>query len=135
MTLVALLSAGFILGLVFNIWGLLGLSLLIIPTYFIGSLHLGLLQAAASALLSVTIFELGYFCGLMSQGRPLRGFASGPNWVSRRRRSSTIGGLNGFPKRQTPVARPPSFSGLLSQFHARATRLLVNARQIWNERL
>jgi hypothetical protein len=135
MTVIALLSAGFILGLAFNVYGLLGLSLLIIPAYFIGSLHLGLLQAAASTLLSATIFELGYFCGLMSQGRSLPRFALDPNRIFSRRRSLTIGGLNGFPQRQTPVARPASFSGLLTQFYARATRLLVNARQIWNERL
>jgi hypothetical protein len=81
MTLIALLSAGFILGLAFNVYGLLGTSFLIIPAYFIGSLQLGLFQATASALLSATIFEFGYFCGLISQSRSLRRFALGPNRI------------------------------------------------------
>jgi hypothetical protein len=81
MTLIALLSAGFILGLAFNVYGLLGMSLLIIPVYLIGSLHLGLLQAASSTLLSATIFEFGYFCSIISQSRSPRRFALGPTRI------------------------------------------------------
>jgi hypothetical protein len=74
MTLVALLSAGLILGLAFNVYGLLGLSLLIVPVYFVGSLHLGLPQAFASTFQAVTIFELAFFCGVMTQNLWLRRF-------------------------------------------------------------
>ena len=74
MTLVALLSAGLILGLAFNVYGLLGLSLLIVPVYFVGSLHLGLPQAFASTFQAITIFELAFFCGIMTQNLWLRRF-------------------------------------------------------------
>jgi hypothetical protein len=79
MTLVALLTAGVILGLAFNVYGLLGLSLLVIPSYFIGSLHFGLLQSVASTLLATTVFELGFLCGIMTQDLAPRSLTSNPN--------------------------------------------------------
>ncbi len=135
MTLLALLSAGFVLGVTFNVYALLALALLVIPIFFAASLHLGLLQAAVSTLLSVTVFEFGYVSGFMAQDRFLRRLPSGPNWVSMRRRIWTIGGLNGSPRRQTHAARPPAFFRLVSEFFARATRLFVVAAQIWNDPL
>jgi len=135
MTLLALLSAGFVLGVAFNVYALLALALLVIPIFFAASLHLGLLQAVVSTLLSLTVFEFGYVSGFMAHDRFLRRLPSGPNSVSTRRRIWTIGGSNGFPGRQRHAARPPSFSRPISEFFARAARLFVVAAQIWNERL
>jgi hypothetical protein len=55
------LSADFILGLPFGVCGLIALPRSIIPVYFIGPPHLGLLQAAGAALLSATLFRFGFF--------------------------------------------------------------------------
>jgi hypothetical protein len=135
MTLLALLSAGFVLGVAFNVYVLLALALLVIPIFFAASLHLGLLQAAVSTLLSVTVFEFGYVSGFMAHDRFLRRFPSGPNWSSMRRRIWTVRSLNGFPRSQTHAARSPSFFRPVSEFFARATRLFVVAAQIWNDPL
>jgi hypothetical protein len=79
MTLVVLLSAGFTLGLAFNAYGLLGLALCMVPVYFLGSIPHGLLQAVALTFQATSIFELGFFCGIMTQDLSLRRFASGPS--------------------------------------------------------
>jgi hypothetical protein len=131
MTLVALLLAGFLLGVTFNVYVLLALVVGVIPTYFVGSLHLGVLQGVVSTLLAVTVFEFGYASGLIVEDRFLRRLPAGPNWESVRRRFQTIGGLNRFPSHQTHVARLLSFFRPVSEFFATAMRLLVVAAQFW----
>lgn len=133
MTLAALLSAGFILGMAFNVYGLLALALVVVPIYFIECLHFGLLQATVWTLLSATAFEFGYFSGFMAQDRFLRRLASGPNPLSPRRGSWNMSGLNTFPRRQSISTTPPSLFKPLSQIYAKAARLLVVAARIWRE--
>ncbi|HEY1945106.1 MAG TPA: hypothetical protein VGH40_23575 [Roseiarcus sp.] len=77
MTLVALASAGFVLGLAFNAYGLLGLSLLIAPVYFFATLGAGVGEAAVCALCSVAMFQFAYFFGSLAQEPLLRRFAAG----------------------------------------------------------
>jgi len=86
MSYIALIVAGFILGMAINVFGLLGLSLLILPIYFIESLRAGLSQAIASTLLSATIFEVSYLCGVMTRGLSLSALAMGPNRASPHKR-------------------------------------------------
>jgi hypothetical protein len=123
MTFAALVSAGFILGLMFNAYGVLGLSLVVVPVYFAGSLHLGLPQAAAWTLLAAAIFQFGCFCGFAAQDELLRRFASAPGsalaW-----RDGRVFGLH--TRMALLLAR------LWSSFGARATRLLGDAKRPWN---
>ncbi len=84
MTLLALASAGFVLGLAFNAYGLLGLSLVIAPIHFCALLSLGVGEAFISAMCSVAIFQFAYFVGSLAQEPLLRRFASGARPALRR---------------------------------------------------
>ena len=84
MTFVALAAAGFVLGLAFNAFGLLALSLGIAPVYFFASLGAGVTEAAIWALCSAAIFQFAYFAGSLVQEPLLRRFASGPKPALRR---------------------------------------------------
>ncbi len=77
MTFLALASAGFVLGLAFNAYGLLGLSLLIAPVYFFATLGVGFGEAALWALCAMAIFQFAYFFGSLAQEPLLRRFAAG----------------------------------------------------------
>ena len=76
MTFLALASAGFLLGLAFNAYGVLGLSLVIAPIHFFASLSLGVGEALVASICAVAIFQFAYFAGSLAQEPLLRRFAS-----------------------------------------------------------
>ena len=132
MTFAALVSAGFILGLAFNVYGVLGLSLVIVPVYFAGSLHLGVPQAAAWTFVAAAIFQFGCFLGFVAQDRLISRFAANSSPVQSPKRTWRTGGLSGPDPRTAFLAKLWSFVGPGSEFYAKATRLFGDANRPWN---
>jgi hypothetical protein len=73
MSLLAILLAGFVLGLAFNAYMALALSLFIIPICLGGALHIGPWQALISTCLCVALLQFGYVSGAVTLGSTPRG--------------------------------------------------------------
>ena len=61
-------AVGFILGMFFNVYALLALSMLVALLNFPSAFNVGIGHAATSVGVSVVLLQIGYFAGLLVRG-------------------------------------------------------------------